>query len=193
MKYIAPLKERESDIRFKNIYISCYAKMKRFACRYVLFEEDAENIVHDVFLELLEKEDILSSHMNLLAFLFIAVKNKCIDHLRNQSIKQRTSEELKEEHAIALQMSLDSLEAFDLNLFSENNIETILQNAINSLPEKCREIFILSKIEGEKQKEIAQKLNISINTVETQMGVAYKKLREELKNYLPIFFFILSL
>ena len=187
------LKEEESDIRFRNIYISYYAKMKRFACRYVPFEEDAENIVHDVFLELLEKKDILTSHMNLLAFLFTSVKNRCIDHLRNQSVKQRTTEELTEEYNISLQMSLDSLEAFDLNLFSENDVEILLRNAINSLPEKCREIFILSKIEGEKQTVIAQKLNISINTVETQMGVAYKKLREELKNYLPVLFFILSL
>lgn len=185
--------QKNKDRAFEQIYLRYYSRMKRFACRYVLFEEDAENIVHDIFLELLEREEILSSHMNLLAFLFTAVKNKSIDHLRRQSIKQRTSEELKEEYAIALQMSLDSLEAFDLNMFSENNIETILQNAINSLPEKCREIFILSKIEGEKQKAIAQKLHISINTVETQMGVAYKKLREELKNYLPILFFIIAL
>lgn len=132
------MREKEKDIRFKNTYISYYAKMKRLACRYVLFEEDAENIVHDVFLELLEKENILTSHMNLLAFLFTAVKNKCIDHLRSQSVRQRTSEDIKEEYKIALQMSLDSLEAFDLNMFSENDIETILQNAINSLPEKCR-------------------------------------------------------
>ncbi|MDD4514714.1 MAG: RNA polymerase sigma-70 factor [Massilibacteroides sp.] len=180
-------------MRFRNIYISYYAKMKRFACRYVLFEEDAENIVQDVFLDLLERKDTLTSHINILAFLFTAVKNKCIDHLRNQSVRQRTTETLKEEYQIALQMSLDSLEAFDLNLFAEEDIEMILKKAINSLPEKCREIFILSKIEGEKQKTIAQKLNISVNTVETQIGIAYKKLREELKNYLPILFFLLSL
>jgi RNA polymerase sigma-70 factor (ECF subfamily) len=167
--------------------------MKRFACRYVLFEEDAENIVQDVFLELLEKKELLTSKMNLLAFLFTAVKNRCIDHIRNQSVKQRTAENLQESYQIALKMSLDSLEAFDENQFSENDIDTILMKAINSLPEKCREIFLLNKIEGLKQKEIATRLNISVNTVETQMGIAYKKLREELKDLLPILFFLLSL
>ena len=62
--------------------------------------------------------------------------------------------------------------------------------AINSLPEKCREIFIKNKIEGKKQKEIALELNISINTIESQMAIAYKKLRVELKDVLQLFVFL---
>ncbi|MDD2438117.1 MAG: RNA polymerase sigma-70 factor [Massilibacteroides sp.] len=187
------LKEQEFDSWFKSIYVSYYARMRRFARRYVIFEEDAENIVQDVFLDLFERKEMYHSPVNMLAILFTSVKNKCIDYLRKQSLKQRTAEEFKEEYAIALQMSLNSLEAFDSNMLSEEDIETILLKAIDALPEKCREIFMLSKLEGKKQKEIAQKLNISINTVETQMGIAYKKLREELKNYLPLLFFLLTL
>jgi RNA polymerase sigma-70 factor (ECF subfamily) len=82
------------------------------------------------------------------------------------------------------------LEAFDEQLFSEPDIETVIQSAIESLPEKCREIFILSKIEGKKQKAIAQELNISVNTVENQMAIAYKKLKEILKDYLPLLIFL---
>lgn len=193
MKGSATVKETDSNTRFRNIYITHYAKLKRFARRYVLFEEDAENIVQDVFLTLLEKKEDLPSDLNLLAFLFTLTKNKCIDHLRNLNVRHNAAEEIKKEHHIALQMSLNSLEAFDLNQFSENDIETILSKAINALPEKCRQIFILSKIEGRKQKEIAQSLNITINTVESQIGIAYKKLREELKDYLPILIFILFL
>jgi RNA polymerase sigma-70 factor (ECF subfamily) len=90
-------------------------------------------------------------------------------------------------------MNLDSLEAFDNNLFSDQDIEKIISRALDTLSEKCRTIFIMSKIEGKKQKEIAQELNISINTIETQMGIAYKKLRIELKDYFPILLFILCL
>ena len=75
----------------------------------------------------------------------------------------------------------------------EKDIETILNNAILSLPERCREIFIKSKIEGKKQKEVALELNISVNTVETQIGIAYKKLREELKDYYPLLLILCSL
>ena len=90
-------------------------------------------------------------------------------------------------------MNLDSLEAFDNNLFSDQDIEKIISRALDTLSEKYRTIFIMSKIEGKKQKEIAQELNISINTIETQMGIAYKKLRIELKDYFPILLFILCL
>jgi len=84
------------------------------------------------------------------------------------------------------------LEAFRQDFLTENDIEDILNKAIDSLPEKCRQIFIKSRIEGKKQKEIAAELNVSVNTVETQMGIAYKKLREELKEYLPLLIFLLS-
>lgn len=98
---------------------------------------------------------------------------------------------MKDEYAQTLQMKFYSLEAFDGNIFSEPDIETIVQNTIDSLPEKCREIFILNKIEGKKQKDIAQKLHISINTIESQMAIAYKKLQEALKDYVPLFIFLL--
>jgi len=88
-------------------------------------------------------------------------------------------------------VKFQSLEAFDEQLFSEPDIETVIQNAIESLPEKCREIFVLNKIEGKKQKTIAQELNISINTVENQMAIAYKKLKEILKDYIPLLIFLL--
>jgi len=69
----------------------------------------------------------------------------------------------------------------------------IISRALDSLSDKCREIFIMNKLEGKKQKQIAEELNISINTVETQMGIAYKKLRVELKDYMPLLLFLLSL
>ena len=90
-------------------------------------------------------------------------------------------------------MKYYSLEAFDNELFEEENIEQVLSKAIDSLPEKCREIFIKNKIEGKKQKDIAAELNISVNTVESQMGIAYKKLKSELKDYFPLFIFLFYL
>jgi RNA polymerase sigma-70 factor (ECF subfamily) len=88
-------------------------------------------------------------------------------------------------------MNLDSLEFFDHAQFDEHDIEEIISKAINSLSDKCRRIFVMSKMEGKKQKDIAAELNITINTVETQMGIAYKKLKQELKEYFPLFLFIL--
>jgi RNA polymerase sigma-70 factor (family 1) len=176
---------------FEKIYLSYYSRMKRFAQEYVIREEDAENIVQDLFLDLWEQNIELLSHSNLFAYLFTSVKNRCIDFLRHKTIVQNTAQKLQDDYTKALQIKFQSLEAFDEQLFSEPDIETIIQNAIESLPERCREIFILSKIEGKKQKEIARELNISVNTVENQMAIAYKKLKEILKDYIPLLIFLL--
>lgn len=180
-----------ADIKFEDIYLSYFSKMKHFAQEYVVLEEDAENIVQDVFTELWEKREMLNMPINLIAYLFTTIKNKCLNHLRHKTIVNETANLLQKEYFITLRMNLNSLEAFDQNLFSEQDIEQIITKALNTLSPKCKEIFIMSKIEGKKQKQIAAELNISINTVETQIGIAYKKLRVELKNYLPLFIFLL--
>ena len=185
--------EQREETRFEDIYLSYFSKMKYFAKEYVISEEDAENIVQDVFVELWENKEMLNMHMNLIAYLFTTIKNKCLNHLRHKLVVQETASKLQEEYTISLRINLDSLEAFDNNLFSDQDIEKIISRALDTLSEKCRTIFIMSKIEGKKQKEIAQELNISINTIETQMGIAYKKLRIELKDYFPILLFILCL
>lgn len=71
----------ENQLNFEQLYITYSLKMKRFALEYIQSEEDAENIVHDVFMEAWEHREVLSYHINILAFLFTAIKNKCIDYL----------------------------------------------------------------------------------------------------------------
>lgn len=185
--------EQEERVRFEDVYLSYFSKMKYFAKEYVISEEDAENIVQDVFVELWENKEMLNMHMNLIAYLFTTIKNKCLNHLRHKLVVQETANKLQEEYTISLRMNLDSLETFDNNLFSDQDIEKLISRALDALPEKCRAIFIMSKIEGKKHNEIAQELNISINTVGSQIGIAYKKLRTELKDYLPILLFLFSL
>ena len=187
------LTDQKENIKFEDIYLSYFSKMKYFALEYVIREEDAENIVQDVFTELWEKKEMLSMHINLVAYLFTTVKNRCLNHLRHKAIVQETATLIQEEYLITLRMNLNSLEAFDQNLFSDQDIEKLITRALDTLSPKCREIFVMSKIEGKKQKQIAAELNISINTVETQIGIAYKKLRTELKEYLLLFIFFFYL
>lgn len=177
---------------FENFYITWYSRVKHFARDYVLSEEEAENITQDVFLDFYQKRDSLDYHINIVAYLFTSVKNRCIDYLRRKLLEQEAVSRMQEEFDLSFRMKFDSLAAFDLEGFSEDNVKDLIEKALSSLPDRCREIFILSKLEGKKQKEIAEELNVSIKTVECQMTIAYKKLREELKKHLPLLLFILS-
>jgi RNA polymerase sigma-70 factor (ECF subfamily) len=157
--------------------------MKHFAREYVLTDEDAEDIVQDVFLELYGVYNSLVNRVNIVAYIFTTIKNRCIDHLRREILKRESADLMQEEYLLTLRMKFDSLEILNEQLFSENGIETVIEKALQKLPERCREIFIKHKIEGKKQKEIALELEISPKTVENQLTIAYKKLREELKKY----------
>lgn len=179
-------------MEFENFYITWYSRVKYFARDYVLSEEEAENITQDVFLEFYQKRETLDFQINLIAYLFTSVKNKCIDYLRHKLLEQEAAVKMQEEFDLSFRMKFDSLEAFDTEDLSEENIKDIISKALDALPERCREIFIKSKLEGKKQKEIAEELNVSIKTIECQMTIAYKKLREELKNHLPLLAFLLS-
>lgn len=171
---------------FEQLYITWYSRLKFFAREYVLLEADAENIVQDVFTELYEKRELLAMPVNVIAYLFTATKNRCINHIQRKILELETGQRMMDEYNLTLQMKFDSLEAFDLAFASEEDIEMRLKKALQSLPDRCREIFIMNKFECIKQKDIARMLNISVNTVENQMAVAYKKLREELKDYVPL-------
>jgi RNA polymerase sigma-70 factor (ECF subfamily) len=170
---------------FDAVYVTYYPRMIRFAKEYVLMEEDAENIVQDIFVLLWEKRDVLNINVSLLPYLFTLVKNKCLDFLRHKMV----GEEFAKEEYDARRMAL---EQFNYVFSSDEDMEEILAAAIRSLPERCREIFIKSRMEGKKYREIANELDISLNTVETQMSVALRKLRISLKDYLPLLLFFLD-
>lgn len=175
-----------NSLAFKDIYILYFAKLKRFAKEYVLTEEDAENIVHDVFTHLLENWALLSAYQNLFSYLFLVTKNNCMDFLRHRTVVRKAENEMATEYRLAMQANYLSLEAFNQQPPFQEDLEETIQKALGSLPEKCRIIFIKNKLEGKKQKEIAAELNISVHTVESQMAIAYKKLRYELKNLLSV-------
>lgn len=180
---------------FDEFYVYWYPKMKRFAREYVSSDEDAEDIIHDFFLDLYETYNSLSSSLgvNMVAYTFTAIKNRCIDNLRHKIIVQESKVRIKEQELLALQMTIDSLEAFDNNLFNDRDIAKIVDDALQTLPERCREILIKHKIEGMRQKDIAAELNISPKTIENQLTIAYKKLREKLGKHPNLFSLLLSL
>ena len=176
---------------FDEIYMDFFPRLLRFAQEYVS-QEDAENIIQDVFMTLWERRSDLKIHISLVSYLFALIKNRCIDHLRRKINAERGKKKIQEKFDLEMQMKLYSLESLD-QMISDSEIEQVITKAIDSLPEKCREIFIRHKVEGKKYKEIAEELQISTNTVENQMSIALRKLRIQLKDYKPLFLFIVHL
>ena len=178
------------DYAFSDIYVTYYPKLVRFAKEYVGMNEEAENLVQDIFLQLWSKSALLESMVNVNAFLFAMVKNRSIDFLRSKIVEENRNKSLVE--VLETQITLEALEEFDERKLGEKDIESVIQEAIDSLPERCREIFVMHKLKRMKYAEIATVLNLSVKTVDNQMGIALKKLRVKLKDYVPLFIFMVS-
>ena len=178
----------ETQKCFSQIYSTYFIKMTRFSQAYVIAEEDAENIVQDIFLYLWEHPEVFRTIDNMDAFLFTLVKNRCLNFLRHKFIEEEYNTQMKEE----LGFKLYALESLEYSYQSEKELQEIIQRALDTLPERCREVFIKSRIEGLKYKEISEELGISVNTVENHIVTALKKLRVALKDYLPLLLFLVN-
>ncbi|WP_455967284.1 RNA polymerase sigma-70 factor [Bacteroides fluxus] len=176
---------------FSDIYSIYYMKMLRFSRTYVSTKEDAENIVQDTFLYLWEHLELLEEIEHPDAFLFTLIKNRCLNFLKHQSYIQAKTCPLKADEELESQLNLYALQQFDEAVSSISEVEELLKQTMQKLPERCREIFLLSRIEGLKYKEIAERLDISVNTVENQISIALRKLKSELKEYIPLLIFII--
>ena len=134
---------------------------------------------------------MLDSLTNPNAFLFTLTKNRCIDFYRHKTFIDSKNESLDNLPERELKLKMEALMQFDENIFTEKEIEDLLAKAIEHLPEKCRQVFILSRMNGLKYEEIATQMDISVHTVQNHIVTAIRKLKVELKDYLPLFVFII--
>ncbi len=169
-------KEYAFDFFFNYYYpgLCVYAQNLIF-----IAEEDAKDLVQDVFLKFWNNRNKITIHNSVRAYLFTSIKNKCLDYLK----KAKKSLNLNEDIALVDQADA-SFETFVLS-----ELEALFAASLEKLPERCREVFELSRFEGLKNREIAEKLNLSEKTIENQMTKALRILKTELRDYLPLFFF----
>ena len=181
---------KQGDIAvFEELYKRYYIFLCLIAGHIVRNPSDAEEIVSDVFVRLWnirEKVDITTS---LKAYLVKAVRNTSINYLEQSKIRNKLTDSLSNSDYELLAWDSD----YPLGQLYEKEIMNILDHGINTLPDACREIFILSRNEGLTYYKIAGKLGISVNTVKTQMKIALACLREMLKDYLMILLFFIGI
>ncbi|MFK7969470.1 MAG: RNA polymerase sigma-70 factor [Bacteroidia bacterium] len=156
--------------QFESLFRQFHVPLVRFACKWVREGEAAEELVQDVFMKVWDKRAELSLDESLKSYLFTAVRNRAFNYLRDQSRKGQMDE---------LDDNID-LEAPKGDPLELDDLQRIIQQGIDSLPPRCRAIFLLSREAEMSYKEIAAELEVSVKTVEGQMGIALRKLR----NYL---------
>jgi RNA polymerase sigma-70 factor (ECF subfamily) len=178
--FIEGLKNGDRKI-FDRIFRMYYSLLCNYSLRYVPDRETAEEIVQDMFFKLWMKRDELVIHTSFQSYLYQAVRNYSLNFISQEKLQEKHRQyigfQVKDNHD-----HFDQLEQTDLDL--------LIKEAVLRLPDKRREVFELSRHEGLKNAEIAEKLNISVKTVEAQMTKALEQLRKVLKDYLPFWLFL---
>lgn len=174
--FIEGLKNGDRKI-FDRIFRMYYSPLCTYSLRYVPDSDTAEEIVQDMFFKLWMKRDELLIHTSFQSYLYQAVRNYSLNYISQQKLQEKHRQyigfQVKDHHD-----HFDDLEQTDLDL--------MIKEAVLKLPDKRREVFELSRYEGLKNAQIAEKLNISVKTVEAQMTKAFEHLRKLLKDYLPV-------
>lgn len=171
--------------QYNELYNSLYTSLCLFSNRYIDNLEKSKDIVQDVFIKFWNNKITLEDEVGFKSYLYVCVKNKSIDYLKSNDYKLTKRVD-----------SLDFLELesdlyFDKEFFIEE-VSSAIEKGLKTLPFKCREVVKLS-MNGYKNEQISEELNISINTVKTQKKIAYKKLRIFLKPSYIKFLIILLL
>jgi RNA polymerase sigma-70 factor (family 1) len=180
---------------YQELYSQYYIPLCIYAKQYTKIKEIAEEIVQDVFLHIWEQKGQLNITLSLKAYLFTAIRNQCLNHLKHLQVVQEYNEYYTQLLKDAQDYYIISQETGDSILIA-NELEKTLNKAIEALPEGCRKILIMSRFEGLKHQDIADKLGVTLNTVHKQMSIALDKLRTALKadNYIiPFIFFYLNI
>lgn len=158
---------------YEVIFKRYYKQLFRFAFTYVRNGTIAEEMAQEVFLYIWEKRHQIEIQTTLKTYLFSAVKNKCLNYIKLELPKQQSMSDISE---VMLSVSAERRDEGE-----NQQLKKYIQNAIDALPKKCRKIFLLSRNAGMTYEEIAEELGLSKKTVENQMGIALKKLRESLE------------
>ncbi|MCI1648232.1 MAG: RNA polymerase sigma-70 factor [Bacteroides sp.] len=170
------------DIKsFRQYYDLYYEPLSRFLNLYTQDKAIIEDILQEVFMKLWEGRDVIEVDY-MKTYLFRAAKNRVLNYLRDEQNRHYLLEKWFEQQ-------LDERshkDCFNMEVFTEK-----LSNAVNALPAKCREIFLLSRYEHLSYQQIADKLSISVKTVEAQMGSALKRIKDSFSSSLFILLGIL--
>jgi RNA polymerase sigma-70 factor (ECF subfamily) len=166
---------RGEESAFDALFKDWYPSLVRASESIVQSRAVAEEIVQDVLLELWRRRESLVSSSSPQAYLFQSTRNRSLNHVRHERVVK-----LGEPYA----RRPESTESMAHGQMVEDEMQAAVRQAVAALPDRCREVFELSRVHGLKYTEIAETLEISVKTVEAQMGKALRILREVLSPWI---------
>lgn len=169
-------KINNGDVKaFEHVFRSHYSKLTLFANKFLNDVDIAEEIVSESLTDLWEKRESITFSSSVTSYLYKMVQNRALNYIKHQRIENEYVSYLIRNNLIV------ECPEHECDPYEEKELAQQIRRAIDALPERCREVFLLSRFQYLKNREIAERLNISQNTVERQITIALEKLRKSLE------------
>lgn len=181
--FLLRLKEGDESA-FEEVFKADYNRIVGFCQQFIGDKDQAQSLAQEAFVKLWLNLEKVETVNGIHSFLYTAAKTDCLNYIRHKKVIGKYQDkqlQLKEG-----ELNREILESFDFDQLELLELEKMIIQSINELPEKCRLVFVLSRIEGKKNCEIATQLNITVKSVEANMTRALKTLRLKLAEYLPL-------
>jgi RNA polymerase sigma-70 factor (ECF subfamily) len=175
----------------RQLFSIYFTRLNDFAKNVVKDDGISQDIVQEVFVKVWENRAEIES-LNIEAYLFKLVRNRCIDYIKHLKVVNNHLQKIQVDSKYEELYRIDFI-GNEPYVLIEEELKTKIEQTIQSLPDRCREVFILSRIEGLKNKEIADQLNINIKNVERHLNRALQSFRKNFTEELPIAFILLIL
>ncbi|MCW9706492.1 RNA polymerase sigma-70 factor [Fodinibius salsisoli] len=176
--WISKIREGDREA-FEKLFLRFYDPLCKFAWRYLRSAHISEELVQDVFLTVWESRESLDPEKSIKSYLYKAVKNKALNHLKHKNLAEDYNQQID---------WLNSTSISQIHDFNNEDSKFVkaVQKEIDNLPEKARHVYKLSRKDGLTYQEIADILDISKRTVESQISRSLKILRERLAQYFDL-------
>jgi len=173
---IGTLLAQKDETAFEQVFKTYFKRLHAYAFTILKNDVEAEEMVQQVFFKLWERNESLSLSGSVSAYLYRAVHNESLNYIKHQKVRSN--------HQLHVAYSMKNEVEHPAKKVMAGELEKKIHTALKELPEQCRTIFQMSRFDELKYREIADKLGISVKTVENQMGKALKLLREKLVDFL---------
>ncbi len=184
---------RKGDpLAFRDLFRLLFPRMRGYCTLFVPDAGDAEDIIQDCFLKLWEKRASIDVEKSIESYLFVILRNHCLNYLKDKRLKgEMFREETVRINELQYLYQLDLAEREEKSL--EEQLIIAFQDCVEALPRQTGLVFRLCKIEGMKQKEVADKLGISLKAVEKQIAAAKQKVIKQLSKQYPLWSVMISI
>jgi RNA polymerase sigma-70 factor (ECF subfamily) len=172
----------------KKIFVLYFPRLEKYACQFIANQQEAEDLVQEVFIQVWENRKTIQPHSNFDSYLFTLVRNRCLNALKKRAVEKGCIEKMQADSEELYAISFEAEEGF---ISMGKRLHEELENTIAEMPGRCQTAFRLKWIEGKKIREIAEVMNISTTMVDKHlakgMDFARKKLSREMFLFLCFF------